>query len=299
MQHPSISVAALESEGPLAELGFYRKESSTTRLRIAGFFSTLAVVAGCSDATPEVGPPIGPPGAMIEVDAGTIGGSGGSAGGGGSGGRTQLLNGGIGRICDSDADCPNGLTCNIDTVDWIAHRQCSTYCETSEFCEDNFGDYTMCIGANLCVSKCLDETHCPESTLCNSNDWCENSGLGSGVPKCAGTPTPCSLLGEFECASSLGCSWSADCSGAASSCYLQYDSFSCTSQDGCYWSSSSSSCSGSATSCRLLSAQYLCTSQDGCYWNGSCIGTPLESTCDEIAAALCDYTPGCTLVPQQ
>ena len=202
-----------------------------------------------------------------------------SSGAGGTGDGGPLLNGGLGRVCNTDADCPTGLTCNLDPEDWISHRQCSTFCDTSDFCESKFGSHTMCIGANLCVSKCLDDTDCPPTTRCNSNDWCENTGPGSGVPKCTGTPTPCSLLGQFECSGSLGCTWSGDCTGVSSSCYSQYDSYSCTSQEGCYWSSSSSSCSGSSWSCNLFSSQFTCTDQEGCSWRGDCTGTPLESNC--------------------
>ena len=180
-------------------------------------------------------------------------GRGGSSGAGGTGDGGPLLNGGLGRVCNTDADCPTGLTCNLNPEDWISHRQCSTFCDTSDFCESKFGSHTMCIGANLCMSKCLDDTDCPPTTRCNSNDWCENTGPGSGVPKCTGTPTPCSLLGQFECSGSLGCTWSGDCTGVSSSCFSQYDSYSCTSQEGCYWSSSSSSCSGSSWSCSLFS----------------------------------------------
>jgi len=275
------------------------------------FLPVLLLAAGCGDDPKQQPAPLtGPPGGMIEADGGlrgssggtgsggtSWGGSGGVLGNGGSGGG-QLLNGGLGKVCSSDTDCPAGLTCHLDPVDWIAHRQCSTSCDSSEACEAKFGSHTMCIGAHLCVSKCLDDTDCPPTTTCNSNDWCENSGPGSGVPKCTGVPTPCSLLDQFDCTSALGCRWDGRCNGVSESCYLQYDSYSCNNLDGCYWSSSSSSCSGISTSCSGFSSEFLCTDQDGCSWRGDCTGTPLETSCSDIAPALCDYTPGCVLAPQ-
>src|SRR5688572_1029348 len=93
-------------------------------------FALLGVLTGCSDDSQQSSARGGPPGGMLEVDAGLRDGASSSgSGAGGSGGSGGLLNGGLGAICDTDADCPSGLTCNLDPVDWIAHRQCSTYCD--------------------------------------------------------------------------------------------------------------------------------------------------------------------------
>ena len=215
-----------------------------------------------------------------------------ASGGGGN------VNGGIGARCADSAGCAKGQTCRSDSTDWIAHHQCTTECSTDAECTGTYGNHTMCIGAHICVSKCLDDSNCPSGTTCNENGWCGNTGPGSGVPSCAGAPTPCNVLGQTDCATSLGCTWSGDCTGASDSCYSQHDSYSCSSQRGCYWSSSSSTCSGSSSPCSAGSSDYSCTSQKGCHWNASCSGTPFEASCQKISAALCKYTPGCTLLPQ-
>lgn len=210
----------------------------------------------------------------------------------GGGGTSATL----GKVCDTDADCPSGLSCHLDTSDWIAHRQCSTYCDQSEECEGKW-PASMCIGANLCVATCTTDGDCPSPTVCGSNGWCENTGPGSGVPKCAGTPTPCSLLTDLQCAGALGCLSTGDCSGSPGSCSFQSSSYSCSKIQGCYWSSSSSSCSGSASPCSFFLSQLSCNDQTGCYWSGGCTGTAAAS-CDGISANLCQYTPGCALAPQ-
>ncbi|MBI5534304.1 MAG: hypothetical protein HY898_16385 [Deltaproteobacteria bacterium] len=211
------------------------------------------------------------------------------------GGASEPLNGGIGQICSS-SDCPAGLSCRSDTKDWIAHHQCTMGCSTSGECTSKFGPNTMCIGAAICVSTCTSDTGCPTGTVCNENGWCGNTGPGSGVPVCSGTPTPCSLLDHSTCITAFGCTAAADCSGVPASCYSQSTSYTCSSMDGCSWSSSSSSCSGSATPCSLISGPSTCGSQSGCHWNESCSG--VQDPCGKTSASLCKYAPGCSLVYQ-
>lgn len=146
--------------------------------------------------------------ALSALACSSSGGSGGGAGGSSSG----TLNGGLGQVCDADSQCAAELYCNVDTQDWILHRQCSTYCDSSDECKAKFGSHTSCIGANLCVSDCLDDSDCPPNTHCGDFGWCEHTGPGSGVPECTGTPTPCSLLDSTQCIVS-GCDWNTSCSG--------------------------------------------------------------------------------------
>lgn len=135
-----------------------------------------------------------------------------SSGGGGGGSSLGTLNGGIGQTCNTDSACPGDTQCNIDESDWIMHHQCTSYCDSSDECQAKFGPHTSCIGANLCVSDCLDDSDCPPKTRCGDFGWCEFTGPGSGVPKCTGSPTPCALLGASECGVS-GCQWGTYCYG--------------------------------------------------------------------------------------
>jgi hypothetical protein len=85
-----------------------------------------------------------------------------------------------------------------------------------------------------------------------------------------------------------------ECSGFATSCSSLYSSYSCTLQEGCYYSSSSSTCSGVASSCTFRTSSYDCTSQEGCRWSASCSGTPW--TCDGLVVSVCMDIPGCTAI---
>ncbi len=227
-------------------------------------------------------------------------GSGGSSSGGtsptgGSGSTSAGLPGkGVGQPCETSADCEDGLNCHLDTTDYIAHKQCTASCFAEEECTDRFGDDTMCIGANICTLTCETDADCPEKSKCSEFGWCSRSGPGSGVPYCGGTAMPCSLLSGTECLLALGCSDDSDCSGVATSCYSMTTSFACTSQDGCFWSSSSESCSGSASSCILQPSEYFCTSQEGCSWQGGCSGT--ATACADLPVSLCAEQPGCSVI---
>jgi hypothetical protein len=46
-----------------------------------------------------------------------------------------------------------------------------------------------------------------------------------------------------------------------------------------------------------MSSEYTCTSQEGCSWSGDCSGTQLYTSCADAGPSLCEYTPGCVLVP--
>lgn len=59
----------------------------------------------------------------------------------------------------------------------------------------------------------------------------------------------------------------AECQGVSSSCFSMFSSFSCASQQGCYWSSSSDSCSGFSWPCSSMYSSFGCSSQQGCYWS--------------------------------
>lgn len=262
---------------------------------VSVFAGLLLLVVACDDSNSDV-PNSGPPGVMIAVDLNGIPiGEGGSAtvspAAGGTSTGTGVVAGSLGTACESDADCKSPLLCHSDTLDYIGHKQCTTPCSTSDSCAASFGDSSFCIGAGICVRSCLVDSDCTKLTLCSDAGWCKRGGPGSGIPTCAGAATPCSLLSSFTCLDSMGCSDSSSCTGVSSSCYSQYSSYTCSSQSGCYWSSSSSSCSGSSYSCSSLYGSGTCALQSGCSWHQSCTGVPLS--CDVFTAATCDSQPGC------
>ncbi len=122
-------------------------------------------------------------------------------------------------------------------------------------------------------------------------------GGGTGgtisIPKsCRGVAASCSSRTSGTCASVRGCSTEGECDGLSSSCYSQYSSYSCTSQQGCYWSSLNKSCSGSARSCRLFSGSSSCVSQNGCSWRYTCEG--VSTACVLLGEFDCEQQPGCT-----
>lgn len=279
--------------------GFMRSLGGWAVIWVAG-----ELVLGCSSDSGTA--PHGPEHGILDVDPDTIpigenhGGSGGragsppqagSAGTSGGSGPASTVNPTIGKPCEVSSDCAPGLSCRFDT-DYIAHKQCTTSCDVEATClavEPN----SFCIGANVCVHACQSSADCPAKTLCNDNGWCERTGPGSGVPYCGGFATPCELLvDDLQCIAALGCSDDSSCSGVAQSCYSQFDSFSCSSQDGCNWSSVLESCSGSAHSCSSYSFDFQCDSQAGCYFTPGCAG--VARSCSEIPVALCSNQPGCS-----
>jgi hypothetical protein len=116
---------------------------------------------------------------------------------------------------------------------------------------------------------------------------------GGTTKRCAGTAWSCSIAPTTNCASVMGCRSGGECTGISTSCYSMYSSYSCGSQEGCYWSSSSSYCSGSSWSCDLFSGDLSCIYQDGCYWHDTCEG--VSTPCSLMSAGTCYDQPGCYL----
>jgi hypothetical protein len=77
---------------------------------------------------------------------------------------------GVGVTCSNDSQCGTGLYCEIngDVID----GQCTATCSSSDMCKQQFGDYSFCIGAYLCVRECSRDDECPAHTSCGSNGWC-------------------------------------------------------------------------------------------------------------------------------
>jgi len=285
-------------------------------LRALPVLLCACALGGCGDDSSPAEPSHGPPGGLIDVNndgiplgedppasggAGTgsggapnsgAAGSSGSAAHAGSSGSLPPVKG-LSSPCETSADCASGLTCHSSPDDYIAHKQCSKYCASEAECTSTLGADSTCIGANICVHTCKRDADCVAKTHCNSNGWCERSGPGSGVPYCAGTATPCSLLSDITCIGARGCTDDSRCSGSPSSCYSQYSSYSCTDLDGCYWNTSSKSCSGSARSCSSFNSELSCEFQEGCRWTGGCTGIP--NSCASQYPSLCSTQPGCRL----
>jgi hypothetical protein len=276
----------------------------------AALFSVWLALPACSSGSDGSPPgPMGPSMGIIEVDPNRIplgegghaasGGStgqggapvtAGSPGGGSDGGGKPLEK--IGKPCETSADCPAGLNCRMDP-DYVAHKQCTVSCGDDASCAAVEAG-AFCIGAGVCVHGCKAQADCGPKTRCGSNDWCERTGPGSGVPYCGGLATPCFLLTDSTCYSSSGCHDDSRCSGVPDSCYSQFDSYSCGKLDGCFWNSSSKSCSGSANSCSGIHTRFSCEDQTGCTWHSECSGT--ARSCDETLTALCSTQQGCSLV---
>lgn len=111
-----------------------------------------------------------------------------------------------------------------------------------------------------------------------------------GAPTCKGSASSCSLRTSSKCLPSLGCTMGGDCTGSARGCYSYYDLYSCSSQQGCFWSSYSKNCSGSSSSCYLMGSS-SCTGQEGCYWSDKCEG--LAFACSTMSVTTCASQPGC------
>lgn len=201
----------------------------------------------------------------------------------------------MGSACSADPDCGNDLFCYRHEDGLLAHRQCTKVCSEDVDCE-GLGTKASCLsGLGICVRDCESDIDCPEKTHCGIGDWCDRSGEGSGNAHCAGTIPSCSTLSGSECLSVLGCSDDSECSGVASSCYSQFGTFACSSQDGCYYASGS--CGGSAKSCSSFDSEFTCGGQEGCSWSSSCSGVPIKD-CSDYSPEYCDLGVGCFVVEE-
>lgn len=120
-----------------------------------------------------------------------------------------------------------------------------------------------------------------------------SSGGASPVAYCTGVATPCSLLGNSQCASARGCDIVGSCEGFSEFCSSQFYSSSCYGVKGCYWSSSSEYCSGSSWTCDLFSGSASCVGQPGCHWDETCDG--IVTPCSLLSEIECGSQPGCRL----
>lgn len=80
----------------------------------------------------------------------------------------------LGALCNSDADCAEGLSCDGSTEPTAG--SCTTYCTGSEDCEAEFGPNAFCIGAYRCVMGCRSDGDCEANQYCNDSGWCQRGG---------------------------------------------------------------------------------------------------------------------------
>ena len=117
-----------------------------------------------------------------------------------------------------------------------------------------------------------------------------DSGIARGY--CEGSVTPCSYRTSLTCEDGSGCFTTDECTGFSTSCYSMFSHYTCISQQGCVWSSSSSRCSGIAWSCDSFFGLSTCIGQDGCDWEDTCDGTPLPCS-SWVTRDVCNEEPGC------
>jgi hypothetical protein len=132
----------------------------------------------------------------------------------------------------------------------------------------------------------------PATTYDASGGEDTGSGGFDAGPSCHGTPTPCDLLASCTTA---GCiSSDTGCSGVATACFEIFSSFECTSQEGCYWTASSSTCTGLSYLCTENMSAESCTLEQGCSWTDpSCTGIPAVSCALADTAGECGIIEGC------
>lgn len=124
---------------------------------------------------------------------------------------------------------------------------------------------------------------------------CSSEDDNTPAPTCFGTPTPCDLLDESECAASLGCMVGGSCVGSALDCGTIHSETSCELESDCAWLSSSEECiGGSSLPCSSWTTKTGCELTTGCTFIAGCNGTPLSCELALTEAECTQIAPGCT-----
>jgi hypothetical protein len=79
----------------------------------------------------------------------------------------------LGGTCESTRDCVEGTRC-IHT-EGAMDGQCSSGCSATQGCQEEFGQASLCLGADVCARTCAQATDCPDQTVCNMYGWCERA----------------------------------------------------------------------------------------------------------------------------
>jgi len=80
----------------------------------------------------------------------------------------------LGGTCESTRDCVEGTRC-IHHRDGALDGQCSSACSATQACQSEFGQASLCLGADLCAPTCAQAADCPGGTRCNVYGWCERA----------------------------------------------------------------------------------------------------------------------------
>jgi hypothetical protein len=77
----------------------------------------------------------------------------------------------LGGACSTTHECRKGTTCL--EVEGVLSGQCSTACNATDACQQQFGAAAICLGADVCARTCEASRDCPSGTACNTYGWCE------------------------------------------------------------------------------------------------------------------------------
>ena len=204
----------------------------------------------------------------------------------------------LGGTCSADTECATGLHCRNDSVQWLAHEQCTMACESGDECTSRFGANSACLSGTICVRTCSSDADCPSSTVCTASGtgsrWCRHGGRGTGVPSCEGTPQACSALSTATCDWTPGCRRGGSCEGVSDSCSYQHSIYACGMQEGCSWDSGRNTCGGISRSCYGLTSGTTCRRQAGCRWRDTCTGNA-PTACEGTSKNACEQVAGCEM----
>ena len=202
--------------------------------------------------------------------------------------------GSLGAPCQTSADCSGSLFCPLDSPQHVLDGQCSATCDSSNACDASLGPSRACIGANLCVRDCVNDSDCPAGTTCNDYQWCQrthSTPVASGL-RCAGVPLGCwNNTNGSDCEHAPGCYMSPACVGEVADCSEQST---CGYARGCHYDLDLHRCAGDASPCNSLGHGFTCENTTGCHVGESCGGIP--TPCEELTATSCKLQPGCSLL---
>lgn len=204
----------------------------------------------------------------------------------------------IGVVCESDDDCADYLTCSANGAPRLERGdgQCAASCDIDQECQANYGEYSICSAASVCVRTC--DSGCPLGTFCSSDGWCERPGPATTDPYCGGTLlAECDDMSAATCTLLPGCGQTGTCSGSSpGSCGRHSSSARCVQQMGCAWDTEESDCVGhpSPFPCSSAKSSSSCSAAS-CSWKTEACGGRPSGTCVDVGIESCGQVAGCSL----